>query len=980
MMERFQLLMTRYSVEHPWRVTLAMIAVLVVPLIVVLLGTFAPGTFPMLSPVTIDTDPENMLSHEEPVRVRHDRMKKVFDIPDIVVVGIVEEDHPNGVFNMATLGRIHELSQFALTLRWPDPDDPAREEGVIGADMVSPSTVDQIEQGGLGSVSFTWLMPRPPASDAEAREVLEKARRLPYLNGTLLSEDGKAISLYLPLTSKDMSYQVRERLLEKIESWGETNEDYHITGLPVAEDTFGVEMFIQMGLSAPLAMVVITFMLWVFFRKWQLILSPIIVAVVSATTTMALLVATGNTIHIMSSMIPIFIMPIAVLDAIHILSEFFDRYQETRDRRRTVLTVMKALFTPMFFTTLTTSAGFLSLALTPIPPVQVFGIFVGVGVFLAWLWTITFIPAFIMFIPESSLRDFGHQAGHEDEEATLLSRVLIYIGRMMHTRARTVLVLFMGVIVVSVYGISKITINDNPIKWFTSSHPIRVADRVLNEHFGGTYMAYLVLDSGEEAVGHGADSLETYLPGYRARLKETAGALEDDGFTGIAPVMTAFNEQAEAIIRDPRGAKAFIAALLEFVEERQENAPEDSLEIWEEMSLFLDQERQRGELFKDPETLAYLERLQRHLDTQPTVGKTNSLIDLVKTVHRELFLGEEAAYRIPDSRGAVAQSLLTYQNSHRPQDLWHFVTPDYRNANMWVQLTSGDNRDMAKVDEALQAFLAENPPPHGLRAQWFGLTFINMVWQERMVNGMLQSFLGSFLVVLLMMILLFRSFLWGLLSMIPLTLAVGFIYGLIGFIGKDYDMPVAVLSALSLGLAVDYAIHFIARSREAMTHSADWHEALATVFGEPARAISRNVIVLGVGFLPLLVAPLVPYKTVGVFIAAILLAAGVVTLLVLPALITLLESRLFRSDSLAPCTGDVTPSGEEGIRTQTVLGAAVVFAALIAVNIHQFAHMSWITGTAIAVAVAAAAFALFVSARWIRSGLKPTHISHGASQ
>ena len=47
-----------------------------------------------------------------------------------------------------------------------------------------------------------------------------------------------------------------------------------------------------------------------------------------------------------------------------------------------------------------------------------------------------------------------------------------------------------------------------------------------------------------------------------------------------------------------------------------------------------------------------------------------------------------------------------------------------------------------------------------------------------MVAGMLQSFLGSFLVVLLMMTFLFRSALWGLLSMVPLMLTIGLIYGL----------------------------------------------------------------------------------------------------------------------------------------------------------------------------------------------------------
>jgi len=141
--------------------------------------------------------------------------------------------------------------------------------------------------------------------------------------------------------------------------------------------------------------------------------------------------------------------------------------------------------------------------------------------------------------------------------------------------------------------------------------------------------------------------------------------------------------------------------------------------------------------------------------------------------------------------------------------------------------------------------------------------------------------------------LLFRSLLWGLLCMVPLTVTIGSIYGLIGVVGKNYDMPVAVLSALSLGLAVDYAIHFLARARVTQAETGSWRRSVGPMFGEPARAITRNAIVLGVGFLPLLAAPLVPYQTVGVFIAAILLAAGLSTLLILPALVTLLQRWLF---------------------------------------------------------------------------------------
>jgi predicted RND superfamily exporter protein len=309
----------------------------------------------------------------------------------------------------------------------------------------------------------------------------------------------------------------------------------------------------------------------------------------------------------------------------------------------------------------------------------------------------------------------------------------------------------------------------------------------------------------------------------------------------------------------------------------------------------LDNELQSGEVFKNPDVLRYIERLQQHLLDTGLVGKSNALPDIVKTVYRELLQGEDEAFRIPDSSAAVAQTLITFESSHRPQDLWHFVTPDYRKTNLWIQLKSGDNIDMNALVDSVDTWLADNPGPVELRHDWFGLTYINVIWQEKMVSGMLKAFLGSFFIVLALMSLLFRSFTWGLLSMIPLTVTIGVTYGIIGLIGKDYDMPVAVLSSLSLGLAVDYAIHFLVRSRELRQRFTTWNETLCAMFEEPARAITRNIVVIGCGFLPLLAAPLVPYRTVGVFISTILLLAGAATLLILPALMTMFQRRLFKT-------------------------------------------------------------------------------------
>jgi len=834
----------------------------------------------MMMRVQVDTDPENMLAESEAVRVFHNQTKRMFTLHDVVVVGIVNETHPDGVFNPTTLGYVHELTQFAMNLA--DDEDP--EKRVVARDVIAPGTVDAIEQAGPGQVRFEWLMRKPPETRAEALKVRDRAIANPLLKGTMVSENGKALAIYLPITAKDFAYSLRRQLLKKIA--GFTGDDrFYITGLPVAEDTFGVEMLTQMAISAPLAMVAIFLLMLFFFKKVKMIISPLIIAMVTVIWTMGLLIGFGNTLHIMSSMIPIFLMPIAVVDSVHILSEFFDNYQKIRSRRKTLKKVMGHLFVPMLYTSLTSSAGFASLALTPIPPVRTFGIFVAIGIMLAWLLTIVFIPAYIMLLKEESLATFGVIKSGNDgsKNKTLLSRVLGWLGRITYTQSKLIVLFTILMIGISALGISKIEINDNPVKWFKKNHAIRVADRVLNEHFSGTYEAYLVLE---------AETVAFELPDAVNAVKEAlAQAIGNE-----APVYNEAIGLVKSVSSTSGSAEDFINLLTGEFELKMDAAPDEEYDMWADGLDVMDSIRNRGQIFKRPDLLRYIASLQEHLVRTGTAGKSNSVADVVKKIYQELFEANPEYFRIPDTVNGVAQSLMAYQNSHKPDDLWHLVTPDYAKANLWVQLKSGDNKDMEATISVVDAFIKENPPPVPLIHRWAGLTYINVVWQNKMVMGMLKSFLSSFVVVFVLMVILFRSPLWGLLAMVPLSVTVAFIYGIIGIIGKDYDMPVAILSSLTLGLSIDFAIHFLERSRQEHAHIGSWREAAKEMFEEPARAISRNVIIIAVGFTPLLLAPLVPYQTVGIFLASIMVVSGIGTMIILPVLIKGAERVLFQNE------------------------------------------------------------------------------------
>ena len=855
-------------------------------MLITVLFTLATGAFFPL--VTMDTDPENMLERDEPARVFHNETKRRFTLSDTVVLGVINERDPDGVFNPATLRRIYELTEFAKTLRWQDEKHPGQSTGVIEVDMIAPSLVDHMSQQGPGTIKFEWLMAQPPKTREGAQAIRDRALSNPLLKGQMVSEDGKAICIYLPLTDKMLSYRVYTDLRKKIEEMG-GDEAYHITGLPVAEGAIGVEMFTQMGTASPLAMAVIFGLLLLFFRKWELIVLPMIIATVSIIASMGLMIACGFPVHILSSMLPIFLMSIAMVDSVHVLSEFFDIYTKEKGSKQTIKEVMNTLFAPMLYTSLTTAAGFLSLTLAPIPPARVFGAFLSIGVMIAWVVTVMFVPAYIMIIPERKLKNFGLSV-QEEENRNWLTKALTAIGTLTFKHAKAVLALLTILVLVSIWGITQIRVNDNYAKRFTHSHPIRQADVALNSHFGGTYTAYLVLEGNENGRITQPDIRR--ITGGLVRFSQTIR----NEYPAAPRLAVKLGETLSDIAQQNHTLEGFLDSAMHYVEEIAADAPDDDYYALQELQNFFGLEKEKQKIFKRPEVLTYMAGLQAHLEQTGLVGKSNSVADVVRKVNQELIDGKPVNFRIPDKLQGVSECYMQYQQSHRPHDLWHLVTPDYMQANIRMQFPSGDSMNTKAAVKVVDEYFSNHAPPIELTYRWAGLHYINLVLEAKLVWGFLKSFVGSFLVVFIMMSFLFRSPLWGILCMVPLTITLLAIYGITGIIGKDYDLPIAVLSALSIGMAVDFAIHFLERSRAAYREKGSWKEVVPQMFGEPARAISRNVLVIAIGFLPLLVASLVPYKTTGIMLFMILSCSGLITLLALPAVLTTAEKRFFKKE------------------------------------------------------------------------------------
>ena len=760
--------LTYFSIDHPK---------LVIALTLIITGLFL-FQFPKAH---IDTDPENMLEADQPDRVFYDLLKEDFGIRDMIVLGITDE---TGIFQPQTLGKIARITNEILKI-----------DGVIVEDVISFTTTDNVTSED-SVMQVRRIMETAPQTTKEVEVIKTSVFGNPLFVEKLVSKNGNAAAIYIPIRQKNMSYSISQKIESIAQKELGKDQNYYIAGLPVAEDMFGYKMFTQMSILAPLIGLVIFLLLFFLFRKSSLIVPPMIMAMFSVIWGMGSLIGLGFTVHIMSSMIPIFLMPIAVLDSVHILSEFYDRYPELKDRKKTLTEVFDKLFTPMFYTSITTAVGFASLTLADIPPVRVFGAFVAFGVMVAWILTVTFIPASIMLIHENKLIS---KVVKNTKKDSLLTHFLPRLGQFVFKQSRLIVIGALLFMLIGIWGLTKIIVNDNPVKWFNKNSKIRVADRIMNQQFGGTYMAYLTL----------------------------AGKQPND--------------------------------------------------------------------IKKPKVMNYISKLQKYLESESVVGKTTSVADIIKRVNYVLKGSTSSQSVIPQTQNEIGQELFLFLMSGNPNDLDNFVNYDYTKANIWVQMKRGDNRDMENIEKGVQQFIANNSPPDGVKIRWSGLTYINKVWQDLMVKGMLESVLGGFIAVFILMIFLFRSPVLAFISMMPLTFAIVLSYGLLGFIGKEYDMPVAVVSSMALGLSIDFAIHFIQRFRQKYKETKELEAVNNYIFRSPARAISRNAFVIILGFIPLVFATLGPYITVGAFFALLMAFSALTTLLLLPALMRMVGFRFIKN-------------------------------------------------------------------------------------
>jgi predicted RND superfamily exporter protein len=302
---------------------------------------------------------------------------------------------------------------------------------------------------------------------------------------------------------------------------------------------------------------------------------------------------------------------------------------------------------------------------------------------------------------------------------------------------------------------------------------------------------------------------------------------------------------------------------------------------------------------KEPSRLRYVEALQADIGSVEGVGKVTSVVDLLKRMNAVILEDGRGPETLPDSRELVGQYLFLFGMSAKASTLDNLIDPGAERVNIWVQLKTWDAVAVEQVVDRLAAFTRENAAP-GLTFQPAGIAYFNLVWNHEVLQDMVKTFFIALVVVLLILTFSFRSIRWGLVSFVPLLFTIVLIYGAIGHVGKDFDMPISVLSTLSLGMAVDFAIHFIRRYRQRLAEGHAMEDALLWTVNRPGKGILRNAALFSLAFAVMIASSLTPYITVGVFILSMMMLSALFTLLLLPALLVLFGRGRVRAPAPEP--------------------------------------------------------------------------------
>ncbi|WP_438951218.1 efflux RND transporter permease subunit [Porticoccus sp.] len=566
----------------------------------------------------------------------------------------------------------------------------------------------------------------------------------------------------------------------------------------------------------------------IIFRQLRWVVLPLLTCLLSVEIMLGYLSWIDWRLTVISSNFVALLLIITLALTIHLIVRYREILAESPERSQLALVseTVSYMARPCLYTVLTTVVAFVSLVVSDIRPVIDFGWMMTMGITLALILAFLVIPAGMMLLGKGQNNDNGDNS----------AAYTLYFSRFTENHGGLVLGLALLAAVISGWGISQLQVENRFIDYFRSNTEIHQGLSVIDEKLGGTTPLDIILDAPKTAApptgsdnGAGADEKDPFA--------------EEDPFAADDP----FGEEDPFADGDSSGNQA------------------STTSYW----------------FTGV-GIQELDKLHDYLESLPEVGKVNSLVTITDVA--EDLMG----HRLNDLELAFLRNSLSRENAELLFD--PYIDDELNQARITLRIReTGGELKRPELLESIRRFAVEEV---GLQEDQVHLTSLLVLY-----NNMLQSLFRSqiltlgavFIGIMAMFLVLFRSLSISLIAILPNMLAATVVLGGMGIARIPLDMMTITIAAITVGIGVDHAIHYITRFKREFVVDRNYLATMHRAHASIGRALFYTAITIIIGFSILALSNFIPSVYFGLLTGLAMLAALLGSMTLLPKLILIFK-------------------------------------------------------------------------------------------
>ena len=794
-------------------------------------------------------------------------------------------------------------------------------ENVNFVKSVNSIMTTQYITGDEESIIVSDLVPDDfSGTSGEIDELRRRISSWDLFRGSLVSDDLSAtqVLITLDVPTENSSHPEVTRSLDQIREIAAgifTGEaEVYFTGLPVINAVINKSIIADNLFLIPLVVIIVLGMLFFSFRRFTYVILPFLTVVIAVLWTVGMAAMIGIKLSVLTTILPVILVAVGSAYGIHIVTHYIqdthNKILSVEEHRALVFELVKKLIKPVFLAALTTLAGFISFCFTPIVPMREFGYCASFGVFVAFVMAVFFIPSMFLLRGPKEL----HDAPKEKKEASFNNTVAVFFLKIVNKK-NIVLIIAAFAVLISIYGLSKVIIDNSVIDFFQKETDISRSDYFIRKYFGGSKDLNLVVeaDTPEEMLHPDVlcaiDGLSAYLTEYVDDVGKVAGFTDiikrinqvfnvSESPDGLLPVQTyapaddfgfgGLDDSSDGFgfggFDDPSDGFGF------------GNFSDDF--GFGDFSAY-DDVTQTPPAYKWSGSAADL-----ILFLDNAAGKSTNLngSDLVRELKRLTNYDGMAYYEIPSDPARYGKQnqeelrmlIAGYLVLLAGDDSILYSNDPFEPTSIrtMIQLRTTGSRDTREVIKTINEYIDVNFPKN-VRVMIGGSATQEIAVTELILNSQLISVFISVIMVFIIVALSNRSLVAGFIGAVPLTLAILCNFAVMGFIGIKLNLGTALIASLAVGIGIDYTIHFIEffKREYRMDEDPSRGDFLRRTYLGCGKAILINALSVGAGFAVLAFSQFKIIAELGLLIALSMLITALVSLTLIPALLVVIKPR-----------------------------------------------------------------------------------------